>query len=216
MDTFKAIEALNATQQLSIKTFEDGTIKIEDILSEVEYLKQNIDIIRQQMSVFLVGLADIQQHIKPQQLFDEQSARVADLQKSLDDYVERYKKLIPLLKIVRQELQSREPKKQEPSFKPALVSTASALSAAAAAGKKQQTQRKRTYKKKDPASQMGTPANITINTPPVSNNMGNMNAFDDDIPLNSYRNSSSNLYGGSGSGSGSGNNGNSANQPIIL
>lgn len=44
MESFQAIEKLNSTPDLAPKHFEDGTINLEDVLEEVQYLKQQVGI----------------------------------------------------------------------------------------------------------------------------------------------------------------------------
>lgn len=52
------------------------------------------------------------------QVFEENVMRAASLQKTLDDYVERYKKLLPLLELIQRDLKLTPVEKQEPSIKP--------------------------------------------------------------------------------------------------
>lgn len=42
MESFAAIEKINAAQQLTVKEFEDGTISLTDIMEEVNYLKEQV------------------------------------------------------------------------------------------------------------------------------------------------------------------------------
>lgn len=109
-------------------------------------------------------------NIEAQQAFEENTQRAASLQKALEDYVERYKKLTPLLQLVNQDLQLKIPPKQEPQVKP--PSTASTTSSSTsntsntsnnnnnttgAPPSKKAPQRKRTYTKKNQAA---TPNNV--------------------------------------------------------
>jgi hypothetical protein len=91
---------------------------------------------------------------------------VTALQKNLDDYVERYRKLIPLLELVQKDLNLKPTERQLPSIKPPQNSNVTATGAsfsvshsdnANAAGPKKQAARKRTYTKKS------QPANINSN-----------------------------------------------------
>lgn len=104
------------------------------------------------MASFLTGLATINTSRKgTQQIFDENVQRVTLIQKNLDDYVERYKKLTPLLELVDKELDLKIPERQIPSIKPMI--NANNISG----GSKKPVQRKRPYNRK------------TTGTTPLSN-----------------------------------------------
>jgi hypothetical protein len=82
-------------------------------------------------------------------VFEENIRRVNTLQKTLDDYVERYKKLVPLMELVQKELGTTVPDRQEPSIKPPMMATTTSSSSFSS-----KKPRKRSYTKKNSA---GTP-----------------------------------------------------------
>ncbi len=49
MESFTAIEKINSTQNLTVKDFEEGSINLDDVMEEVNYLKK-------QVSIWLMGL----------------------------------------------------------------------------------------------------------------------------------------------------------------
>lgn len=46
MESFQAIEKINSTSNLSAKHFEDGTINLNNVMEEVNYLKQQVSDVR--------------------------------------------------------------------------------------------------------------------------------------------------------------------------
>lgn len=91
-----------------------------------------------------------------QQVFEDNVQRVGLLQKTLNDCVERYKKLVPLLELVQKELDLKVPDKLEPSLKAPQVPPST---------QPKNPARKRSYSKKTsnaPTPQQGFTPQMTI------------------------------------------------------
>ncbi|CCH41520.1 Translation initiation factor IF-2 [Wickerhamomyces ciferrii] len=181
-----------------------------------------ITVIRQEMAGFLTGIA----------IFEENSNRAFELQKTLDDYVERYKRLTPLLNVVNQDLKLQIPPKQEPQLKPSIpisttntnTNTANSNAPNTANNKNTTTtqqpkkpQRKRTYTKKKDQNNQNNQKNININQPPPAPTNNNAPILPNTNGSNGYQ-TSANIIGFQPF---QGNNNNSTdagseNQPIML
>lgn len=155
-----------------------------------------------------------------QQVFEENTQRATSLQKTLEDYVERYKKLTPLLQLINQDLELKLPPKQEPQVKPPIVPSSNTLTnnsaltpnAASAPAPKKAPQRKRTYTKKNQVannnnSTNGMTPHNTVNAPimPNSNGGGSYQAGSM-LGFNSFQPNKNPSTEGNGS----------ENQPILL
>lgn len=125
------------------------------ILEATRLTQWQITTIRQEMATFLTGLATIGPLVNPSQVFEENVQRVTSLQKTLDDYVERYRKLIPLIELVQRELEVADPEKQLPSIKPAPLQGTTATGGSGlppTTGPTAKRPRKRSYVKKSSAA----------------------------------------------------------------
>lgn len=131
---------------------------------------------------YINTIIDTNYSLKAQQIFEENTQRAISLQRTLDDYVERYKKLIPLLELVSQDLNLKIPPKQDPQIKPPTAPTSTSNTPNAGPGSnngpgpKKAPQRKRTYTKKNqaPAQTPTTHSNAPIL--PNTNNGGSYQA----------------------------------------
>ncbi|KAH3674959.1 hypothetical protein WICPIJ_009404 [Wickerhamomyces pijperi] len=189
METFKALEGINSAQPLTVEDFETGKINYSDIMEEATYLREQVSFIsstvKQHVSLILsqfLSFAYIKVTNLPnqpaQQFFKDTVAKVQELQKTMELYIEKYKRLIPLLELANKELkidvtslqkiQSTIPTPTPPTASasvPTPVQTVpvSANTPSTATTKKTSAPRKRTYTKKGSISN-------NANTPPVVNN----------------------------------------------
>ncbi|CAL1217156.1 hypothetical protein FOB58_004809 [Candida parapsilosis] len=86
---------------IKIDDITSGRIDPQLIYNEIERLKAEINILRNDMSMFLQALATILEDNSPQEYYRTTMSRLETVQESIQEYCERYNKLLPIINLAQ-------------------------------------------------------------------------------------------------------------------
>ncbi|KAG5420158.1 hypothetical protein I9W82_002038 [Candida metapsilosis] len=86
---------------IKIDDITSGKIDPQLIYNEIERLKAEINILRNDMSMFLQALATIPESNSPQEYYRTTMSRLEVVQRSIQEYCERYNKLLPIINLAQ-------------------------------------------------------------------------------------------------------------------
>lgn len=86
---------------IKIDDITSGKIDPQLIYNEIERLKAEINILRNEMSMFLQALATVPESNSPQEYYRTTMSRLEIVQQSIQEYCERYNKLLPIINLAQ-------------------------------------------------------------------------------------------------------------------
>lgn len=88
--------------QIQLKSFDASKVDIAKTLEEIEIAKKQIEVVRQEIKLFLTTLATVPDGCTEMEFFEKMSRKVFDLRRQLADYLTKYNNLIPYIELTRQ------------------------------------------------------------------------------------------------------------------
>ncbi|KAI5970316.1 hypothetical protein CANMA_000669 [Candida margitis] len=100
-DSFNDTSRPKLPESIKIDDITSGRIDPQLIYDEIERLKAEINILRNDMSSFLQALATVPANNSSQEYFRTTMSRLETIQKSISEYCERYNKLLPIINLAQ-------------------------------------------------------------------------------------------------------------------